>query len=227
MSRRAALQSLLCAGLSACASDSGVPPTFKILSGLYDSVRSGGPTGYRKTPEQVRESHFACLGAQVGDGPKAILLLNAYDGDALRWISGDQVSLKTRSGRLLETAGLPRDLRSTDFVRMDPLAETQSAAALGQASTTWVMDLSEPDEYSLVTQSKFLVVGPETITIMDRLHRVIRVDESVAVNAWEWETVNRYWLDAETLFVWRSEQRFCKQLPMITLEVLKAPERKV
>jgi hypothetical protein len=89
------------------------------------------------------------------------------------------------------------------------------------------MDLSQPDEFSLVTQSKFLVVGPETITIMDRLHRVIRVDETVAVDAWEWQTVNRYWLDADTGFVWRSEQRFCKQIPMITLEVLKAPERKV
>ena len=73
--------------------------------------------------EQVAQIPYASMSVRVGRRGEQLIVLNRIEGRKLLWLSGDNIMLVTRDGRLVQTGGLRFNLIQTAFVGNDPLTE--------------------------------------------------------------------------------------------------------
>ena len=62
------------------------------------------------TLDQAKAVPYASLGVKVGDGPQAMLVLADGTGPELSWTSASHISLITRDGRIIGSAGFEHNL---------------------------------------------------------------------------------------------------------------------
>lgn len=181
-----------------------------------------GASPYPVTRAQVDASPYAQISARFGNLPRAIMVLSQYDGDARHWTSVNHVVLVTRNGRLIQTAGLERDLKRTREPADDPLGPGLHRLSGRAGPYRRYVDVAPADNV-LPVDVEYFSEGSEEIEILERRHATVRVREKISVAAWNWRADNTYWADSATGFVWRSEQRFCPELAALEMEVLKPP----
>jgi len=217
--RRAVLQAMLGLGVAGC----GVSPTLDLVG----KTLSGGTktdSGYPLTLDQLRALPYATLGARFGGGSPIVMVLATVDGNELRWVSADRVILVTRDGRLTQTVGLPRDLRATQIIAPDPLAHILTSGTTDSAPKIWrYVDMSHQDAFGVVVESRYSIIGPETISILGILHATLHVREHVKMPSWRWSANNDFWIDRETAKVRKARQQYCPEVPAIEYEILKPP----
>jgi hypothetical protein len=217
--RRAVLQSMLGLGMAGC----GVSPTLDLVG---KTLAGGSKTdsGYPLTLAQISALPYATLGARFGGGAPIVMVLATVDGDELRWVSADRVILVTRDGRLTQTVGLPRDLRATQIVAADPLVQILNSGVIDSAPKIGrYIDMSHQDAFGVVVESRYSIVGVETITILGVPHASLHVREHVNMPAWRWSTNNDFWIDQETAKVRKARQQYCPEVAAIEYEILKPP----
>ena len=62
-------------------------------------------------PEVIKEIPYASMLVKIGNGPKALMILEKISDDEYTWVSADEIYLVTRNGRIIKTAGLPNNLK--------------------------------------------------------------------------------------------------------------------
>jgi len=172
------------------------------------------------TRDQISKLPYATVRAKIGRGQRSVLVLRRYDGGDLVWVSSDSVAFATRRGRLVKTAGLPADLKRTEFVEPDPVA-TGLQELEGDSKIGRFIDLEPGAHYGIPVESTFARAGEETIEILERTYDTILVNERNVAPLLEWEFENQYWVAKDSGFVWRSMQHFAPGWPPIELEILK------
>jgi hypothetical protein len=182
------------------------------------SLGFGEASRFPLTREQVDAVPYASIAVRIGHSAPSFVVLSRYDGESRHWMSANRVVLVTRDGRLVRTAGLPRDIRY-----MGALPSGLQELAADGAPHKVLVDLTGPDEYDIAMELSYAREGAERITILDHPRDTIRIREDVHVAAWRWSAVNHYWVDAATGVVWKSEQAYCPQIPAVEIEVLKRP----
>jgi hypothetical protein len=181
---------------------------------------SGGPKT-TITRQMIEKIPYASIGAKVGKGPRALLVLGRYDGPDLHWISGDRAALVTRAGRLVKTVGFPRDLRATTSTMTDPLADAPHRLT-APAPFRRTVDVREAESYITHDLDSILIpLGPETITIAEIAFKTIHLRERNQARFANWTFQNDYWVDIYDGFVWKSRQFFARGLPPVDIEVFK------
>lgn len=217
--RRSVLQAMLGLGLAGC----GVSPTLDLVG----KTLAGGTktdSGYPLSLDQIRALPYATLGARFGGGAPIVMVLATADGDELRWVSADRVILVTRDGRLIQTVGLQRDLRATQTVVTDPFAQILSSGVTDSApKIERYIDMSNQDAFGVVVESRYSIVGAETVSILGAPHATLHVREQVRMPAWRWSTNNDFWIDQETAKVRKARQQYCPEVAAIEYEILKPP----
>ena len=214
---------LLAAGLglavAACGRSSVVSDALK----GFQAATFGGPD-LPLTRDQIANLPYASIRARVGKGPDALMILGRVDGPDLHWVSADRIVFATRNGRIVKTANLPLDnVRETRFgPNGDPV--TNSLHLLGTEGThaERFVDFQFDRRYGTRVVSRFDLVGEERLIILDLAFDCVLVRESGRSLDHNWQFENRYWAEASTGFVWKSMQSVTRDLPPISIEVLKA-----
>ncbi len=221
LSRRQVLGGLLASGAAGCASDSN--SVYNLFSSTVSS-RSSSSGDYPLSAEQIRGIPYATLGLRVGDLAPAVVVLATIEGGDLQWVSADHVSFFTSGGRLVRTRGLDRDLAATRWLAGgDPLADFARTGTVPPRGTYYEIDLKHADEKAVVVESRFDLVGEETLVILGHERLTRRIDEVASMPAWRWKARNSYWVDAQGSRVWRAVQQYCPEMPAIRMELLKPP----
>lgn len=220
--RRAALATLAGFGASACS----LSPTLELLGssldGLGDSLGFGSSKPFPVTAREIDELPYATMGLRFGSGDPAVLVLADSDGEELRWSSADRVIFVTRRGWLVKTVGLPRDIVATQWHGENPLPRLARGESPNSGSEMMrTIDLRPRDEFGVAIESRFEVLGRETLEVLGRRRETVCLRERATVRKWRWSADNRFWVDPVSGRVWRSSQQFCPDLPPLLFEVLK------
>lgn len=162
------------------------------------------------------------MSAKIGRGARSLVVLGRVDEKNLHWISADRTVLVTRGGRLVQTAGLPSNLRRTRLVDADPLT-TLPGDDQATASFQRLVDLTPPDHYGISIDASVTALGPERIEIAELAFDTAVYREDCAAREIDWEFTNLYWIDPDIGLVWKSIQHIHPGLPPVELELLKPP----
>ena len=176
------------------------------------------------TRNDIDRIPYATLVANIGSGPQSILVLGRFDRDRLHWISADRIAFVTRYGRVVESAGLPEDRSTTRWLKTaDPLTISQDLLP-DRSEVEYLVDFPEMNRYSIAVKCDFTRDGREQINILGVAHDTIRWRETCDVPTVDWEFDNLFWRDAETGYVWQSEQNIAPEIPPMFIQVGKTPE---
>ncbi len=208
-------RSLLLGALSLAASGCAASPALQALL----------PQGKKKkayTFKELKALPYATMGVRVGKSAQAVVVLARRANDDLHWVSANQVEFITHRGRLIRTNGLIKDLKTTRFGSADPV-QTGLHRLEDGANLVRFMDLRPVRDIDkdVAATSVFQPLKDEVITILDRAHVTLRVEERVSYWRWNWHVKNQYWVDPGNGFVWKSVQHIAPQIGALELEIFK------
>lgn len=204
----------LLAGLQGCGNTHATDLYLKWMSQLYK--------GDKKTYERkdVLKIPYASIGLSVGKAPSKLIVLGYNEGDRLRWVTADPAVVVTRRGRIVETSGFEHDLKHTQFIHADPLADpTQWNIRARKIVRT--VDLPDYGAYGQPVTCHWLRVGAERISIIGDDHDVVVYKEECESDELDWTFTNMFWADPESGRIWRSSQHVHPKLPPFVIEVLR------
>lgn len=220
-SRRHALRQLVTAAAAAAAGCSHVPLAQKTYQAF--NTRLPDPDAYPTTPERIAATPYATLGAQFQGQPKVVMTLATAEQGQLNWVSSNHVTLSTREGFVVATRGLPVDLLETEPFRPLPLrtllpGQTTEAPVQRRQFLT-ARGAAGREAVDVV--SRFRNLGEHDLTLLGAERPVWLFEEVADYATWRWRSINQYWVDRQTRFVWKTRQQFTPELEPLTLEMLK------
>lgn len=163
------------------------------------------------------------MAAKIGRGTRSLVVLGRVDGLNLHWVSADRTVLVTRRGRLVQTAGLPFNLRHTELLAADPLSVGRPGASNKGEVFQRLVDLTPPDRYGVVITSTLEHLGPQQIEIAELRFQTEAYQESCQAQDFDWSFENMYWVGRGDGLIWKSTQHIHPDLPPVALELLKPP----
>ena len=172
------------------------------------------------TRAAIEQQPYAAIRARMGRSGRVIMILGRYDGPDLHWISADHVAIATREGRIVESAGLPENLKNTIFIGPDPVA----AAAHrwdSPVKTRRLIDIEPGANYGITVISTIERIAVEEIQILDFRYETVVLRESAYAAELDWSFENYFWVDMKTGFVWKSVQHVAPSLLPLEFDILK------
>ena len=161
----------------------------------------------------------------VTDGPtllvtygsqRKVMTMIQGNGEQRMWRSADGMVLATDGARVVATAGTANNLAATRFDSPDPLDDVTRLAER-PATARRVVDLVPASRDP--SRMRF-GVALECRMRAERVTEGLFVEERCGGGA---RFVNRYWADAETGAVWRSEQWVGVEDRPVMIEVVSPP----
>jgi hypothetical protein len=181
----------------------GLPPRrYDPPSGVLEEVEVGVTSG---------PTLLVTYGTQ-----RKVMTMIQGNGEQRMWRSDDGTVLATDGARVVATAGTATNLAATRFDSPDPLDDV-TALAERPAMARRVVDLSPASRDP--GRMRF-GVALECRMKAARVPEGLFVEERCGGGA---RFVNRYWADAETGAVWRSEQWVGMEDRPMTIEVVSPP----
>lgn len=222
-SRRRLLGTFVAAPLAAC----GSSDTSESRYGLNYSTFSdalGVAMGFKPPPSVSREEAaaipYSSIGYRIGSSGQGLLVLASQTGQTLLWTSSSRVAIVTEGARITKTAGLTWNLGATNFHGVDP-AEDFHAPFSG--TTIRYLDFPDLTRFGIGVSSTFALVRPESIQVLGQNLETSLIVEDCVCEDFGWNFQNRYWVDNESKFVWRSEQFTHPKLDPLQIEVFRPP----
>ena len=170
--------------------------------------------------DQVAKIPYASMSAKIGRGPRSLLILWRVEGTEQHWMSADRAVLVTRGGRVVKTAGFPKNLKGTNVLGEDPVPAGLHQLD-EQTTVSRTIDLDMGNHYGLPLESTFTSAGPQTIKIVEIEFETILVREDNRAKTLNWNFTNYYWVDSFDGFVWKSRQYIARSFAPVEIEILK------
>lgn len=202
---------VLAIALFGCAGQGG--DAAKIGGLLFQSFTGGAMI----TREQAAEIPYASIGVQLGSSSQGLAVLGKTLGDERYWYSGNRILFVTRGGRVVQTVGLPYDLKHVD-VRGPGGGWVAPGTA---AKFTMMFDFDNLQAYNVIANCTDTDRGPETIAILASNIQTRHHVESCEVEQLDWSFDNDFWLDAKTGYVWQSVQDIHPRSSVVTVMVFR------
>lgn len=171
------------------------------------------------TQADVDSIGYASLAVRLGKGKQALLILARYDRGDLEWVSHDREAIVTRRGRIVETSGLPQDLRTTEFLTADPVVTAGRHGTAPECVRS--VDIEPVHEDGILIRSKFAAVGFDELAVLGRKIHTAVWEEKCAAPDIGWEFTNAFWFDAATGFLWKSIQHTAPRIDPLETIVFK------
>ncbi|MBR0652530.1 YjbF family lipoprotein [Roseomonas terrae] len=216
--RRFAVLALLLTGACGSSPDDGIVPSALVPTAVTEALfGTGEPVGeWENTPSEPADGEPALrlhLGSRRG-----IATLLQEEGDRRLWRTPGGVAVATDGARVVATAGLRQTLAATRFDGTDLLARLPELGE-GQWRATRVVDLmrsaTDPTRMRFgVRLDCRMTVGPAPA------EETLLVTETCRGGA---SFTSRFWVDARSYAVFRSEQWVGDDLPPLVVEVVTAP----
>lgn len=191
----------------------------------YQLVRQGMRNSFGQSSVTLKEAAaipYASMGWRLnGERENLIVLATDTNGDQL-WTSAAHVVLQTQYGRIRRTVGLPHDLAALSPLN-GPSLPPPALALAGPYSDKRQADFPDMGVYGAVLSCRGRVIGKQTIRILGKAIQTTRVDETCSNAALGWTFTNSFWVDAESGFVWRSDQSIHPGDARIQTEIFRPP----
>lgn len=180
-----------------------------------------GPADVNITDAQLAQIPYAISYVRLGEQPRATVVLAKVEGDDRVWVSGEKETLVTLNGRIVRTNGLrDANINAIRFDQGDPLADGLSSLAKANYQASGYLDMMPGYRYGVEFQAHYIVKNGVPQEIGNHIKLLTQVDETYAIPALGYRTVNHYWLDDSGL-IWKSIQRPIPDLPPFTMTLLK------
>ncbi len=216
ISRRLFLSGLTSVPLAGCGNQG-------YLQSLIDTGRflTTGLPGDEISRQYISDLPYATMRARIGNGPPVLVVLNTKRNKNLIWVTGDNISLVTRAGRVVTVVGIPSAVVETSYLTPDPLANNPHLIrnAVGFSHTQTIAENAQRKTYTI--DSVFELAGEEAIEILEMTFNTLVLREKCEARYANWKFENYYWVDRQSGFVWRSRQYIAREFRPITTEVLK------
>jgi hypothetical protein len=217
MARLAAAGALALA-LAGCSSQSGTSGAdWSQIVGMMTDQFGTGPS---ITLDQAAAVPFASLGVRIADGPEQMVVLASdTSGDQL-WTSKAKIAVTTRHGRVVRTAGLPRNIDAVQLHGGDAIPDTALDGLPHE--TVRYSDFWDLNRYSVTLRCTAVSHGAESVVILGKSIATVRVDESCASTDLDWSFTDSFWVGSSGL-VWKSIQHYHPDYDPLEIEVLRPP----
>ena len=213
-----ALVSALALALTACSSQTG-------NMGDWGQIFSLAGAGLDRDPsitlQQAAAVPYASLGVSIGDGSQMMIVLATDTGGDLLWTSKAKIAITTRNGRIVRTAGLPRNL---DWVTFNGVGDPLLDAARGGPPRQSVrfVDYWDLNRFSVPLSCVTVSRGADAVVILGKSIAVTRIEESCQSEALDWKFTDTFWVGSSGL-VWKSRQHIHPDFDPIEIDVLRPP----
>ena len=205
---------MLASALAACGTNSDA---WRLTQLAYHQI-TGSFEDNSITQARVLAVPYATIGARLGGGVEALMVLTNVSGHDLQWLGGGNISLATRDGRIIRTVGLEHNLDGFQ----GPVDDKPGADGL--RAYHYIYDLIDKNAYGVFVRCTQSDRGGETITIVGIRHDTRHIVEQCEAPQLDWTFQNQFWADAKTGYVWRTTQYVHPDLDPITTQILR-PEK--
>ena len=209
--------------LVSCAQNSNInstltsSPNFSIFSLLTESFFGDED---EISIEVIKNIPYASALINFGKSSKSLIILESKKKNIYSWVSSDKKVFLTEDGRIKGTIGLTNDL--VKVVRPD-VSFKKILNNQNPDPYFAYFSYKKPDLNNLKVKIITEVIGGQKISILGQEKDVILVEEKLESKIVYWKATNRYWVDPQSFYVWKSQQNISPKLPEITLEVTKKP----
>jgi len=168
-------------------------------------------------PNLISSIPYASMLVKIGNGPKALMILESIYDDKHTWVSADGVYLVISNGRIIQTQGLPNNLTSI----MQPDIDWTDSNFQNLKFNSYY-SFEKPLLNNLKVMSSFSVGDFQDKNLSLVNLKLKKIEESLYSKEVNWSELNEYWTD-EKGYVWISRQSISPKLPPIYYEVTKKP----
>lgn len=222
--RRAALAGALTGALALAACSSAGESYLQRLGGFVRQTITGpeAPEAPRRelSRAELNEIPFATITVSVAGGRRVVLVPLVDNDGYLDYRDSSQRGVRMKGGAVTATSGLVFDLNAVRFDSADPIAnQTPLTEWPDRVYREYQYRERHGQPYGITLSCTYQQVARETIEIVEILFDVVRVSE-VCTNQRR-QVTNTYWVDAESGFIWKSEQWVSPRLGSLTIEIIR------
>jgi len=202
-------------------SSGGIAPSF---TNAFYAIK-GAVFGYpdlQITRQTIEDIPYASALLRIGKGSQGLIILESVAKDEYVWVSRDNVYLVLKDGRIVKTLGLKNNLSEIKSIN-------QTFKDLSSKSQELILNYStyysfeDPSLLDLRVNITIINRGLEEIKILGKKKKLILFEENFSNNQIDWKGTNKFWVDPEDYFVWKSSQQISPKLPYFVLEITKKP----
>ena len=210
---------LLCALLTACAQNlTSVSSTYSTVFNLLTESIFKDEDGI--SAEVIKNIPYASSLINFKKSPQSLIILESKQRDTYTWVSSDNKVFLTKGGRIVGTIGLTNDLFK--ITRPD-ISFQQILNNQNQEPYFAYYSFKKPNFNNLKVKITHEVIGRKKIMILEKEKDVILIEERLESKKIYWKGTNRFWIDPQSFFVWKSQQNISPKLPLLNFEVQKKP----
>lgn len=195
-----------------------------VLSLLLSSCALGSKTSILKTslfgtrgnlisPQQLQNQWHSVIQVTLGKN-KATLKKQGQNGNTIFW-QGIDAAMLTENGRVIQLTGPKIELRKSISLQADPLGHSKMINGVGFSRK---LDYMPNYFYDIKAKSKFTIIGMQNINVLGFKRRLLKVQETVFFENFNRKLTNTYWLNPQTMRVWKSKQYYAPHAKPIILE---------
>ncbi len=184
-----------------------------------------GPPAPQITRDYADKLPYASMAVRLGGKDAALMVLARVEGRDLIWRAGQHVVLTTRAGRIVQTAGLPGNIRNTWIQGADPLAyRPQSLTRPVKFVRAIDIEAVDGKIQTIDLRATLTPAGRQPVTIYGMSFETLALVEHNQAAGYDWSFTNRFWVDTGSGLVWQSRQSIVVGVPEILTQLMKPPQ---
>ena len=173
------------------------------------------------TREIVENIPYASALLKIGKGSQGLIILESIENKNYLWVSRDNVYIVTKDGRIERSLGLINNLNKITSINQsfkdlltkpNPVTEYYS-----------YYSFEDPVLFDLKVSITIINKGIQEVEILGERKKLILIEESISSELIGWKEKNKFWVDPNNYFVWKSEQNISPKLPKFIFQVTKKP----
>ena len=170
----------------------------------------------------IEQLPYSSMKVKIGKGPGGLAILESMNEDKETWVTSDEIFLIIKGGRIIGSYGLV-ETNLVDYRSKDPNFKLFIDSKQKEFTSYRVLSYDNPEALNVRFKVITTYKGVEQITILNYARELVLIEETIQNDYLNWKTTNKFWVDKDSGFVWKSIQTYAPNLPNFKLEVTKRP----
>ena len=170
----------------------------------------------------IEQLPYSSMKVKIGKGPGGLAILESIDEDKETWVTSDEIFLIIKGGRIVGSYGLV-ETNLVDYRSKDTNFKLFIDSKQKEFTSFRYLSYDKPEALNIRFKVTTTYKGVEPIKILDYKRELILIEETIENDYLNWKTTNKFWVDKDSGFVWKSIQTYAPNLPDFKIEVTKRP----
>ena len=208
--------------VSSCASlnSEKIAPSYTYAFKVIKNALFGYPD-LNISREIVENIPYASGLLKIGKGTQGLVILESIEKNNYLWVSKDKVFIVTKDGRIERSIGLQNNL--TKILSIDQSFKDLLTKPNLITEYYSYYSFEDPLLFDLKVAISIENKGIHEIEILGERRKLVLIEESISSELIGWKEKNKFWVDPNNYFVWKSEQNISPKLPKFIFQVTKKP----